>query len=724
MIVEYLEGQDFMAAWILAPAQHRLSVLGSNAREMTVARSRVLNSADYSDPGDKGSRLVLLRAVEATRRALAAEVDLSELWEILEGEGTVFPYDALAALYFSNQPSADEISALTRAVFRDGLKFRFSPEGAVRHSAEEIEKLRETRRRAIEAEETLAAMADWIKTAVAGSVAFEPPQADKARELLLDLVLWGEKAGQRQEAKKLLERALLSPDENGAFKALVALGEFSPHENVELRRLDVPLVFNSEVAEAVTALTQGAAAARRCGRQDLTGLNTMTIDSNGARDLDDAISIKSLAGGRWQVGLHITDVAAFVTSSSTLDNEARARGSSIYLPEGKYPMLPAELSEGLLSLTPGEIKPALSFLATLEKDGRVSDYSLIESLIRVDRQLSFSEADQNLDDDSDLVDLWDLAQALISRREAQGGMNLNIPKLNVYFLPDGTLGVGLTQWDTPAKTIVGELMILANYLAADLLHKNGYPCPFRFQEKARKPEPAEKLALDTLAGQGTGSGSGPPMGGDVAGRRNGGSLAPGSPLQSPSACDSAEASGGHGGAGALTDDLKLALSLAARRRTGRSGLSFTPSAHHGLGLPVYTAFTAPMRRYVDLLIARQLRSLVDAGSPAMDQQQFLRLALPAYELAQRIQKMQNNRQRYWLKSHLADKVGQHFSALVFERNERRLRVCVTDYMLETDLFLPKSEVSRPSAFFGKRLIVRLASSSSETSEPPRFEVVL
>lgn len=672
MIVEFLEGRDFMLAWIMAPAQHRLSVLAPGGREMNVARSRILNSADYPDPGDKGSRLELLRAVDATRRALADEVDLGELWEILEGEGELFPYADLAALYFSSQPSTDEVSALTRAVFNDGLKFRFSPDGAVRHSAEEIERLLESRQKAAEAEQSLAAMSGWIQAAVAGAVAPEPDEGPRARELLLDLALWGEKAGRRQEAKKILERAGLIPDEAGAFKALVALGEFSRHENVELRRLDLPLEFDQAAVEAVNALSQ-AAAARRNGRQDLTGLNTITIDSNGARDLDDAISIKSLAGGRWQVGLHITDVAAFITPGSTLDEEARTRGSSIYLPEGKYPMLPAELSEGLLSLTPGEVKPALSFLATLEKDGRVSEYSLVDSLIRVNRQLSFAEADQNLDEDSDLVDLWDLAQALITRREAQGGMNLNIPKLNVYFLPDGALGVGLTQWDTPAKTIVGELMILANYLAADLLHKNGYPCPYRFQEKPARTDPAESSALERHPD-------------DV--------------------------------------DLKLAFSLAARRRTGRSGLSFAPAPHHGLGLPVYTAFTAPMRRYVDLLVARQLRSLVEGGSPAMDQQQFLRLALPAYELAQRIQKMQNHRQRYWLKSHLADKVGQHFSALVFERNERRLRICVTDYMLETDLFLPKSEVSRPGAMFGQRLTVRLVSSSPEGPEPPRFEVAL
>ena len=242
------------------------------------------------------------------------------------------------------------------------------------------------------------------------------------------------------------------------------------------------------------------------------------------------------------------------------------------------------------------------------------------------------------------------------------------------FLPDSSLVVGVTQWDTPAKTIIGELMILANYLAADLLRQHGYPCPYRYQEKPRGPGPER--------------------------------LTPGQEADIPG------------------DDLNLARSLAARRRTGRSGLSFSPSPHHGLGLPVYTAFTAPMRRYIDLLVARQLRAVAE-GRPAMSQQEFLKLALPSHELAQSIQKMQNLRQRYWLKKHLADKTGHNFSALVFEQHDRRLRVCVTDYMQEIDLYLPKGEGgSRPPDLFGRRLTVKLAALPPAAGEPPRFEVVL
>ena len=669
MIVEFLEGQDFMVAWVLTPALHRLGVLSMNGREMNVSQSRILSATDLPDPNSRPGRLELLRAVDASRRLMAEEIDLNELWDILEGEGEEFSFETLASLFFGRNSGIEEKSALTRAVFNDGLKFKFLPTGAVRHTVEEVAKMVAERDKQAQEEEIMAAWGQWLINLKEGRVAPEPPEDEVAREELLDFALWGEKAAKRPEAKKILERASLSQTEDGAFQALTLTGDFTKHENMDLRRLGVPLSFSPETGEELAAL-KAKGHIRRSERLDLTALSTLTIDSNGARDLDDAVSIKSLAGGCWQVGIHITDVASLIPQNSFLDLEARSRASSIYLPEGKYPMFPPELSEGILSLTRGDMKPACSFMVTLDSDGQVSGYTVESTLIRVDRQFSFSEADQIQAEDSELVDLWDLSQALLSRRKELGGNNLDIPKLNIYFQPDGTLATGLTQWSTPSKVIIGELMILANYLAADYLHKNGYACPYRYQEKPRAKNTEELSAtVDDI----------------------------------PEA------------------DVELAQALAARRRTGRSGLSFVPAAHHGLGLPVYTAFTAPMRRYLDLLVARQVSSLAQGGPPAMDEQEFLRLAIPAHELGRSINKMQGLRQRYWLKTTLGDKLGQVFSALVFEQRDRRLRVCVMDYMLEIDLYLPRSEISQTPSWFGRRLNVKLVG-VPQGDENPRFEL--
>ena len=673
MIVEFLEGRDFLMAWVLTPASRRLGVLAADGREMSIAVDRVLNSADLPDPGLKSARLELLEAAETARRNLAATIDLVELWSVLEGEGPEFSFESLAALFFGHSARADETSAVTRAIFADGLRFRFTPKGAVRQDEAEVERLVQARARAEAAERAFSVCAEWLSALKEGAPPPEPPEAAAAKARLMTLALGGAEATAPAEAKKLLVRAGFTPNPEGAIQALTLAGEFSPHENLDLRRLDFPTGFPPDLLDEARALTVSAvSAAKKEKRLDLTGLTTLTIDSPGARDLDDAVSITSLAEGRWRLGLHITDVAAVVLADSPLDLAGRERSISVYLPEAKYPMLPPELSEGGLSLAQGEVRPALTFLATVEKDGSVAEYEFHLSHIRVDRQFSFTEADALLEKDAELVDLWDLAQALLARRLAGGGVNLSLPRLNIHFSPDGSLNVGLTQRETPAKVIVGELMILANHLAADILHRQGYPCPFRYQEKAWEPIPAElNLAVP----------------------------------------------------GQEADDRFLALGLAARRRLGRTGLSFTPAPHLGLGLNLYTAFTAPMRRYLDLLVARQLRSLALGGPPALDQTSFLRLALPVHDFAQRLWKMQNNRLRYWLKQYLQDKIGREYSALVYEQHERRLRVCLVDHMQETELVWPRKAGPPPADLVGRRLPARLAEVPPGEA-PPRYEAVI
>ena len=674
MIVEFLEGREFMTAWVLVPSSRRLGVLAANGREMSISVDRVLNSADLPDPGLKPARLEFLRATEAARRNLASDIDLFELWSVLEGEGPEFSYESLASLIFGRSARADEISAVTRAVFADGLRFRFTPLGALRHNQAEVERLIEAKLRAEAAERAFSVCAEWLAALKRGAAVPEPPEAAAAKSRLLSLALGGAEAKAPAEAKKLLAKAGFAPEAEGAVEALTLAGEFGPHENLDLRRLEFPTLFPPALAEeARRALSLAASAAgRRERRLDLTSLATLTIDSSGARDLDDAVSIKSLAGGRWQVGLHITDAAGLIAADSPLDMAGRERSVSLYLPEGRYSMLPLELSEGGLSLAAGEIRPALSFMVTLEKDGAVAEYELSLSHIRVNRQMSFAEADALLEEDAEMVDLWDLAQALLARRLAGGGVYLNLPRLNIHFQPDGSLCVGLTPWDSPAKIIIGELMVLANHLAADLLHRRGYPCPFRFQEKSREPVPAELSAV-------------------VPGR--------------------------------APDDRLLALALAARRRFGRGGISFTPSPHLGLGLRLYTAFTAPMRRYLDLLVARQLRALALDQPPALDQSAFIRLALPAHDYAQRLWKMQADRHRYWLKQYLRDKKGQEYSALVYEQRDRRLRICLTDHMLETELIWPRKAGAPPADLVGRRIQARL-SEVPASQAPPRYEAVL
>jgi exoribonuclease-2 len=184
--------------------------------------------------------------------------------------------------------------------------------------------------------------------------------------------------------------------------------------------------------------------------------------------------------------------------------------------------------------------------------------------------------------------------------------------------------------------MVGEMMILANHLAAEALNQANLPCPYRFQEKPRA--------------------------------RRGAEFEP------------------------KNDRQALALDLAARRQLGRGGLTFSPTPHWGLGLSVYTQFTSPIRRYADLLVARQLRSLKNPEAAPYSRVSLMEKAVEADELHRSIRRMQTARERYFLTLLLENKIGGQFTALVFERNDQRTRVCLTEYMVEFDLFKLPSEV--------------------------------
>ena len=129
-------------------------------------------------------------------------------------------------------------------------------------------------------------------------------------------------------------------------------------------------------------------------RRDLTDLEIITIDGERTRDFDDALSLEEVPEG-WRLGIHIADVSALVQPRTPLDLEAQERGTSIYLPERRLPMLPEELSEDTVSLLAHQERLALSFLVTLSPEAEVKDWVIVPSLIKVGRRLTYHEVDDS-----------------------------------------------------------------------------------------------------------------------------------------------------------------------------------------------------------------------------------------------------------------------------------------------------------------------------------------
>jgi exoribonuclease-2 len=354
-------------------------------------------------------------------------------------------------------------------------------------------------------------------------------------------------------------------------------------------------------------------------------------------EFDDAVSLVPGDGDGFTLGVHIADASAFVRPGSALDRFASEQGSSIYLPERRHPMLPLLLTGKVLSLAAGEVRPAFSLLAKIGPDGQVKESYFRPSLIKVRRHLTFAEADEALSGGGDrdlaplLGSLADLSRKFLKRRLAAGGHIFNLPAQQVTMLPDGTPEISLVTWDTPACLAVGELMIHANHLAAATLRDASFPCPYRFQVLL-------KGAPSPLASR------------------------PRTPRE------------------------QLAWHLALRRRLGRTGVSAEPSRHRGLGLDCYTYFTSPMRRYFDLLVHRQLRALAAGEGPAYAESALLAEAFGADAALKAVHKVQSARVRYWVLHELSRREGQVMPALCFDRIGRKVRVCLTDWMSETESF--------------------------------------
>jgi len=225
-------------------------------------------------------------------------------------------------------------------------------------------------------------------------------------------------------------------------------------------------------------------------RKDLRGLFTITIDGADAKDFDDAISLKKEKDG-WELTVHIADVAYYVKQNSDLDQEARRRATSVYLPGMVLPMLPAALSEELCSLKAGVNRLAMTAVMNIRKDGHIKRYDFYRSVITVDQRLTYEGADEILKSGKGqtadmLRDFSELSRSLKERRIAAGRIDLEIPEISFQRGP-----VPEKKARLMSSIMIEEAMLSANTCVAEYLRKNKAAALYR----THAPMDLEKLEL-------------------------------------------------------------------------------------------------------------------------------------------------------------------------------------------------------------------------------------
>ena len=273
-------------------------------------------------------------------------------------------------------------------------------------------------------------------------------------------------------------------------------GDFDTEELGIIRGYELKEEFPAEVERAAEEVAKQPVLLD--GRRDLRNLLTVTIDGEDTRDIDDAVSLEKTANG-YRLGVHIADVSHYVKFKSALDNEAFARGTSVYFPDRVLPMLPRALSNGACSLNEGENRFALSCFMEFDGAGKRVNSDICESVICSDRRMTYNEVTAILQggrtDGNDpaicamLKDMEELTLLLEKRRESLGSVTLDVKEAHIYLDERGEIVIPDFNRSISHR-LIEQFMVAANEAVAEYLLKRKAPCLYRVHEKPA-PEKAE-----------------------------------------------------------------------------------------------------------------------------------------------------------------------------------------------------------------------------------------
>ncbi|MEL6113176.1 MAG: ribonuclease R [Pseudomonadota bacterium] len=428
-------------------------------------------------------------------------------------------------------------------------------------------------------------------------------------------------------------------DEPGAY-SLIALASH-----------DIPVDFPDEVlAEA-----EGAKMPTLRGREDLRRVPLLTIDPADAKDHDDAVlAVRDddpRNEGGFRVTVAIADVSWFVRPGTALDEEARERGNSVYLPDRVVPMLPEHLSNGLCSLRVGEDRPCIAVEMVMNKNGQMTGHRFMRAIMRSAAKLSYEDAQAIIDSgktppkngpDSDIYDaVKTLHAAYVTRlkeRKKRSPLDLELAERKVILNDAGLVGDVVVRERFDAHKLIEEFMILANVAAAEALEKARLSLIYRVHDTPDEEKlQAVRTYLETL--------------------------------------DYTLIKGG----GVRPQHFNQILKLAEQRdekemisdvvlRTQRQAVYGTDNlGHFGLNLARYAHFTSPIRRYADLTVHRALVKAFDLGAGGQTKSEATNLQKTAEAIStleRRAMLAERETSDRYLSDYLSDKVGTSFAARI------------------------------------------------------------
>ena len=361
-----------------------------------------------------------------------------------------------------------------------------------------------------------------------------------------------------------------------------------------VRRFELPVEFGEKVMKQTDRVPDHVQETDKDGRTDLRDLQMVTIDGEDAKDLDDAVSLYLDERGQYRLGVHIADVSNYVQENSALDWEALKRGTSVYLVDRVIPMLPHKLSNGICSLNEGVERLALSCLMTINARGEVTDYEIVESVIRVDRRMSYTSVKKILQDQDEeerrqyesFVPMFELMEELAAilrkKRHKRGSIDFDFTESKILLDQDGRpLEIRPYERNVATK-IIEDFMLIANETVAQHFFWLELPFVYRTHEK---PDQEKIMKLSSFIRN---------FGYSV--KTSGDEIHP-KELQKL--------------LGRIADtEEETLISRLTLRSLKQAKYTVECSGHFGLACQYYCHFTSPIRRYPDLQIHRIIKDQI------------------------------------------------------------------------------------------------------------------
>ncbi len=633
-IVEYIDRQKIMCAVILEVKNQRLRLLTESNREVNLSANRLAHMCETCLDVSIGRNKMVdtLKEIVGRRNALINNVDIKELWEVLNTEQEWIDLKTMTEFCFPDSPNDDHEAAVVRAFFQNRFYFKFQHDRFFPNTQDHVERKIAHEREVARKNRIIQEGGDWLANVMNDNDPLIPDDKLEIVDLLNSFYLFGKENENYDLSKAILARAGIDPDEE-LFNVLVKLGVFRENENIDLYRYNISTDFSDEVNQYATRLiasTQDSLDTNH--RKDFTMLPLMTIDGQSTLDFDDAISLEDCKD-HYRLGIHIVDVGHFVKKGDIIDQEALSRGSSIYMPDHKIPMLPSSLAEDLCSLKAAQLRPAISILVNLNRSYEINDYEITPSFIKVEQQLTYYDVNIIADDNKDIIALRNIAEKFRQKRMSAGAIQITLPDIHIWIAADGEISVNRINRESPGRMLVAEIMIMANWLMAKFLAEHHVPAIYRSQAA-----PRERLY-----------------------KGNNGTLF---------------------------------QNCMQRKLLSRFILNSEPENHSGLGLDAYVTATSPIRKYFDLATQRQIRSVFGLETPSTREEindviQFLEQPMS------RVARIQYRRHRYWLLKYLEKQIGQKEEAIVLYKKRNSYQIILREYMIECELSLSNGIELRP-----------------------------